>query len=328
MKNKKRRIKVILFFLVLFMFIFINNTSLFTKERTGQPLLLAHRGLARTFPMDGIDADTCTASRIYEPEHRYLENTIPSMRAAFDAGADMVELDIKPTKDGQFTVFHDWTLGCRTNVQGMVKDYTMEELKNIDIGYGYTADQGATHPFRGKGVGLMPSLEETLSAFPNGSFLIHIKSSDSEEGAQLADDLLRLSEKRLSRITVYGDDAPVSTLKARLPDLRVMSMATLKNCLVSYTGAGWTGYIPSVCRNTQLHIPEKYARFLWGWPDKFLNRMDSVDTRVIVVAGNGGWPEGFDSENDLQRLPADYSGGLWTNRIDLIAPKLKIEQIP
>lgn len=325
MKNKKRWIKVILFFLVLFLFIFINNTSLFTKERTGQPLLLAHRGLAQTFPMDGIDADTCTASRIYEPEHQYLENTIPSMKAAFEAGADMVELDIKPTKDGQFAVFHDWTLGCRTNVQGTVKDYTMEELKNIDIGYGYTADQGATYPFRGKGVGLMPSLVETLSAFPNGSFLIHIKSSDSEEGAQLADDLLQLPEERLSQLTVYGDDAPVSTLTARLPDLRVMSMATLKSCLVSYMGAGWTGYIPSVCQNTQLHIPEKYTRFLWGWPNKFLNRMDSVNTRVIVVAGNGGWSEGFDSENDLQRLPADYSGGLWTNRIDLIAPKLKIE---
>ena len=325
MKNKKRWMKVILFFLVLFLFIFINNTSLFTKERTGQPLLLAHRGLAQTFPMDGIDADTCTASRIYEPEHQYLENTIPSMKAAFEAGADMVELDIKPTKDGQFAVFHDWTLGCRTNVQGTVKDYTMEELKNIDIGYGYTADQGATYPFRGKGVGLMPSLVETLSAFPNGSFLIHIKSSDSEEGAQLADDLLQLPEERLSQLTVYGDDAPVSTLKAQLPDLRVMSMATLKSCLVSYMGAGWTGYIPSVCQNTQLHIPEKYTRFLWGWPNKFLNRMDSVHTRVIVVAGNGGWSEGFDSENDLQRLPADYSGGLWTNRIDLIAPKLKIE---
>ena len=54
--------------------------------------------------------------------------------------------------------------------------------KNIDIGYGYTADQGATYPFRGKGVGLIPSLDEVLEAFPDGSFLIHIKSTDPEEG--------------------------------------------------------------------------------------------------------------------------------------------------
>ena len=36
------------------------------------------------------------------------------MRAAFAAGADIVELDIHPTTDGQFAVFHDWTLDCRT----------------------------------------------------------------------------------------------------------------------------------------------------------------------------------------------------------------------
>lgn len=327
MKNKKRRTKIILFFSVLFIFMFINNTSLFTKERTGEPLILAHRGLGQTFPMDGIQADTCTASIIYEPEHPYLENTIPSMKAAFDSGADMVELDIKLTKDGQFAVFHDWTLECRTDVQGMVKDYTMDELKNIDIGYGYTADQGATYPFRGKGVGLMPSLDEVLATFPDHAFLIHIKSSDSYEGNQLAEYLSQLPAEQLTSLTVYGDDAPISTLKQQLPSIRVMSKATLKSCLVSYTGAGWTGYVPSVCQNTQLHIPEKYASFLWGWPDKFLNRMDKVNTRVIMVAGDGGWSEGFDSEEDLQRLPDDYSGGLWTNRIDEVAPKLKLRKI-
>lgn len=327
MKNKKRWKKIIPLIIALFIFIFLNNTSLLTKERATEPLLLAHRGLGQTFSMEGIESDTCTASRIYEPEHLYLENTISSMKAAFDAGADVVELDIKPTKDGQFAVFHDWTLDCRTNAQGMVMDYTMGELKNIDIGYGYTADQGATYPFRGKGIALMTSLSEVLSTFPDGSFLIHIKSSDAKEGTQLAEYLQSLPEEHLNQLTVYGDDAPISTLKAHLPSLRVMSMGTLKSCLVSYTGAGWTGYIPSICRDTQLHIPEKYAPYLWGWPDKFLNRMDSVNTRVIMVAGNGGWSEGFDSVQDLERLPDDYSGGLWTNRIDLVAPVLKPGEI-
>ncbi|WP_235439810.1 glycerophosphodiester phosphodiesterase family protein [Paenibacillus sp. DMB20] len=317
-----------MFFVILFVFIYVNNTSLFTKERTAKPLLLAHRGLGQTFPMEGIESDTCTASRIYEPEHPYLENTIPSMKAAFEAGADIVELDIKPTKDGQFAVFHDWTLDCRTNAKGMVQDYTMDELKNIDIGYAYTADQGKTHPFRGKGIGLMPSLEEVLSSFPDNSFLIHIKSSDPGEGVQLAEVLSSLPKERLTRLTVYGGDEPIGMLKEKLPSIRVMSKASLKSCLVSYMGAGWTGYVPSVCRNTQLHIPEKFARLLWGWPDKFLNRMDAVDTRVIMVAGDGDWSEGFDSAQDLERLPDHYSGGIWTNRIDVIAPALKIEKIP
>lgn len=326
MRIRKSWRNVILVILIILGFLYVNNSSLFTKEREGEPLLLAHRGIGQTFPMEGIESDTCTASRIYIPEHAFLENTIPSMKAAFDAGADIVELDIKPTKDGQFAVFHDWTLECRTNAHGSVKDYTMEQLKSIDIGYGYTADQGATYPFRGKGVGLMPSLSEVLAAFPDGEFLIHIKSQDAGEGELLAAYLAQLPEDRLSRLTVYGDDAPISELKSRLPALRVMSMDSLKSCLISYIGAGWSGYMPSVCRNTQLHIPEKYAPYLWGWPDKFLNRMDRINTRVILVAGDGGWSEGFDTVEDLKRLPKNYSGGIWANRVDVIAPELTIKK--
>ena len=37
------------------------------------------------------------------------------MRAAFDSGADVVELDVHLTPDGKFAVFHDWTLDCRTD---------------------------------------------------------------------------------------------------------------------------------------------------------------------------------------------------------------------
>ncbi|WP_419955563.1 glycerophosphodiester phosphodiesterase family protein [Neobacillus niacini] len=322
-KLKKIVKRAFIFLLFLSLFIFLNNSSLFAKDREGDPLLLAHRGLGQTFSMEGIQGDTCTAERIFQPEHPYIENTIPSMEAAFENGADVVELDIKPTKDGQFAVFHDWTLECRTNAEGTTKEYTMEELKQLDIGYGYTADNGKTYPFRGKGAGLMPSLNEVLDHFPESSFLIHIKSDDPEEGIQLAELLSKLPAKRLAQMTVYGGDQPIATIKEEIPELRVMSKATLKSCLLPYIVVGWTGYIPSACEKTQLHIQEKIAPWLWGWSEKFLNRMDSVDTRVIVVAGDGGWSEGFDTPEDLNRLPANYSGGIWTNRIDRIAPYTK-----
>jgi hypothetical protein len=139
--------KVFWTIIVLLLFIYLNNSSLLSKPRTEAPKLLAHRGMAQTFHMEGITDDTCTAGRIYPPEHPYLENTISSMQVAFQAGADMVELDIHPTKDGKFAVFHDWTLDCRTNGKGVTRDHTMAELKTLDIGYGYTADEGKTYPF-------------------------------------------------------------------------------------------------------------------------------------------------------------------------------------
>ncbi|THG90582.1 glycerophosphoryl diester phosphodiesterase [Alkalihalobacillus alcalophilus ATCC 27647 = CGMCC 1.3604] len=315
-----------LFLILLMAFMIVNNSSFFTKARDTEPYLLAHRGLGQTFSMEGIEGDTCTAERIFPPEHVYLENTLRSMEAAFATGADAVEFDIRPTKDGQFAVFHDWTLDCRTDVQGLPSDYTMAELKNVDIGYGYTADQGETYPFRGEGVGEMPSLDEVLSEFPEHSFLIDMKSNDFEEGKLLAKKLGALSDERLQLLTVYGGDKPIAALKEELPRLRVMSMETMKNCMIPYMAAGWTGYIPKACEHTQIHLPEKFAPLIWGWPDKFLNRMDSVDTRVIVVAGDGGWSEGFDEVNDLSRLPNNFSGGIWTNRIDRVGPWLKGEE--
>lgn len=51
--------------------------------------------------------------------------------------------------------------------------------------------------------------------------------------------------------------------------------------------------------------------------------MEKVNTNVILVAGDGGWSEGFDTKEDIERLPKQYNGGIWTNRVDVIAPLVK-----
>src|SRR5215813_10416440 len=190
----KRIIRIIgALVLLLAGFIYLNNANWLTSAPEGGPILLAHRGLAQTFDLDGVSNDTCTATRIHVPTHPYLENTIASMEAAFRASADIVEFDVHPTTDGHFAVFHDWTLDCRTDGKGVAREHSLAQLKALDVGYGYTADGGGTFPFRGKGVGLMPSLEEVLKAFSNRRFLIHIKSNDPHEGEQLASHLAMLS---------------------------------------------------------------------------------------------------------------------------------------
>jgi glycerophosphoryl diester phosphodiesterase len=284
--------------------------------------LLAHRGLAQTYHRQDLDNDTCTATRIYPPEHPYLENTVASMQAAFRAGADIVEFDIHPTADGAFAVFHDWTVDCRTNGTGVTRSHTLATLKALDIGHGYTSDGGQTFPFRGTGIGLMPTLDEVLSAFPDKRFLIHVKSNDATEGRQLAAKLATLPTSRLADLIVYGGDAPVASFAARLPAVRSMSRASLKTCLLSYFAIGWTGYLPSACRRSMVLIPINYAPWLWGWPDRFLQRMRNSDTDVYVLGPREGeeFSRGIDSDEEFRRLPAGYSGGIWTNRIDRIAP--------
>lgn len=303
--------------------VWANNTSLFAPAADEAPRVLAHRGLGQTFDTSGVGNDTCTAERIHPPEHGHLENTLAGMRAAFDAGADAVELDVHITADDDFAVFHDWEVDCRTDGTGTTREHTMAELKALDIGHGYTPDGGTTHPFRGKGEGAMPSLDEVFAEFPTEPLLIHVKSDDPAEGGALADRLSRLSDRRLDDITVYGGDAPVAALRDRLPGLRVTSKEIMLDCLLSYEAVGWTGHVPASCSGVQLHIPEGYAPWLWGWPSTFVARMEAADTRVVLVAGSGGFSEGFDTRGSLERVPAGFTGTVWTNRADRIAPLVR-----
>lgn len=302
-------------------FAFVNNSSLFAPVQEGRITLLAHRGLAQTFSREGLRGDTCTAERIHPPEHPFLENTLASMAEAFRLGADVVEFDVHPTADGQFAIFHDWTLECRTDGSGVTRKKSLAELKALDIGHGYTADGGKTFPFRGKGIGLMPSLDEVLDAFPGRRFLINVKSDDSAEGAMLSVRLRELPENRLAALMVYGGSQPTAVLKERLPALPVMSRQSLVQCVLRYFALGWSGYVPGACRNTLVLIPIDYAPWLWGWPDRFLARMKEVGTEVFVLGPlDGDFSSGIDDETAFRRLPQNFAGGIWTNRIDRIAP--------
>jgi glycerophosphoryl diester phosphodiesterase len=303
-------------------FCFLNNTNLFSPGESGRPPLLAHRGLAQTFDVAGVESDTCTASRIHPPEHPYLENTLASMEAAFRAGADIVELDIHPTTDGRFAVFHDWTVDCRTDGKGVTREHTLADLKALDVGYGYTADGGKTFPFRGKGVGLMPSLDEVLAAFPGKRFLIHIKSNDPAEGEKLADYLARLPPEAQRVLAVYGGRLPVAVVRTRMANIKTMSARQEMGCLLSYLVVGWSGFVPPSCTNSLILVPRDYGKWLWGWPDRFADRMRGVSSEVFVLGPRGGdeFSSGIDTAEAFATIPHREHLGIWTNRIDRIAP--------
>ena len=169
----------------------------------------------------------------------------------------------------------------------------------------------------------MPSLDEVLDAFPDGELLLHVKSGERTEGVRLGDRLAVLPPDRQRKITVYGGDAPVAAVHKRLPGMRAMSIATMKRCLGWYAAVGGTGHVPNACRHTQLHIPERIGPALWGWPHRFVARMAEHDTRVVIVAGSGGFSEGFDDSDAVRRLPDGWAGTVWTNRIDTIAPVIR-----
>ena len=305
---------------VLLAWLFLGNSP--WVHEPGRPFLLAHRGLAQTFDLAGVQADTCTATRIHPPTVPFLENTVPSLRAAFAAGADAAEIDVQVSGDRQLAVFHDATLDCRTDGHGPIAGQTMAALRKLDVGFGYTADAGLTHPFRGKGIGLMPTVPEMLAAFPDRELKLDLKRDSSADGRLLADFLATLPPARLPSLTVTGGDQAVAAVLARFPTIRASSRQIIKKCLIEYAGSGWTGHVPDSCHHRELPLPERYGRWLWGWPNRFVARMRAADTRVVLVRGEGDWSAGFDTADDLAELPAGWTGGIWTNRVDIIAPRI------
>ena len=62
------------------------------------------------------------------------ENTLEAFALAITQGADGIELDVQLTKDGIPVVIHDETIDRVTEKKGWVKDYTLKELKELDLG--------------------------------------------------------------------------------------------------------------------------------------------------------------------------------------------------
>lgn len=301
--------------------VYVFNASWRVAPPEGEVQLIAHRGVHQTFNRENLDNDTCTAERIDPPTHDYLENTLPSMEAAFAAGADIVELDVHPTTDGQFAVMHDWTINCRTEGKGETRSHDLAYLKTLDVGYGYTADGGNTFPFRGKGVGMMPELKEVLAAFPDRRFLVNYKSNEAREGDMLAALLGEHPEWRSAVWGAYGGDPPALRAAELIKGLHVWSRRGLVNCLLQYEGLGWLGVVPDACRNTKVMLPVNFAPFVWGWPNLFLERMRDAGSEVILLgpytAGDPG-TAGIDTPEQLDQVPETFTGYIWTNKIETI----------
>ena len=70
-----------------------------------------------------------------------VENTITSLIASKEAGADMVEFDIQETKDGQFVVIHDYDLKRLAGISKNVYDMTLKEVREVEIYQGNFRDR-------------------------------------------------------------------------------------------------------------------------------------------------------------------------------------------
>lgn len=288
------------------------NASWIAPRSRGPLILVAHRGLAQQFDREGVDNSTCTATRIRASDHDFIENTMRSISNARHYGADAVELDVHPTSDGQMVVFHDWTLDCRTDGHGVTREKSLAELKRLDVGYGYTSDGGRTYPLRGRGVGGIPTVEEALRETPRRGYIFNFKSKDPADADALVAAFGRAGVGIDGRFGFYGHPAVTGRMKQLAPGAWTWGKEGMKACLKDYLKIGWTSYVPESCRNTTVAVPLNYQWAIWGWPRRFLARMESVGTKVILLGDyEKGNVAGLERPEQLAKVPRDFRGYLW-----------------
>ena len=133
------------------------NTA--TSER--KPRIFAHRGTSLLAP----------------------ENTKAAFDLALQYGADVLETDVRLSKDSTVMVTHDERLERTTNGSGLVRDYTASELKLLDAAHRFTDLNNK--PYSGKPVSML-TLTELFELYPTTGINIDIKDNDYKAASAVA----------------------------------------------------------------------------------------------------------------------------------------------
>jgi len=135
-------------------------------------------------------------------EDEFPSNTMYAFERSLQVGADMLELDVGVTKDGQVVVMHDTTVDRTTNGHGTVASFTLKQLRKLDAAYWFSGGENAyrhgrvrsAYRLRGVATGKrkpptgftaadfrVATLTEVLRAFPHTPINIEIKGRTKTE---------------------------------------------------------------------------------------------------------------------------------------------------
>jgi len=115
------------------------------------------RTLTELYSMPGI---MLTAHRGASFED--AENTFSAFRTAVEAGADMIEFDVRMTRDGVPVILHDQTVDRTSEGTGRPEDHTLAELKAWNFTMFSKGERRAEPLHPGESI---PTFEEVLAEF-------------------------------------------------------------------------------------------------------------------------------------------------------------------
>jgi glycerophosphoryl diester phosphodiesterase len=173
-----------------------------------------------------------------------------AFRMAVASGADMIEFDVRMTRDFELVVHHDRSLGRTSDGSGRIWDLTLAEVQEADAGSWYS------RRFAGERI---PTLRDVLSGIPVSVGLnIEVKSDgDRRRGVALPESILLLvreARREGSVIVSSFDHAFLRRLHHLDPSLRLGALyIPVRDGLRSPSQiARRTGATVFICGRTQL----------------------------------------------------------------------------
>jgi glycerophosphoryl diester phosphodiesterase len=187
------------------------------------------------------------------------ENTLAAFEHAAALGADVLEMDLRVTADGEIVVLHDATLDRTTDGSGRVDSMTLEAVRRLDAGYRFAGEGG--FPFRGQGI-RVPTLEEVLERLPGMRMVLEMKQFTAPQAEKLC-ALVRRTGMAEKVLVASMPEAPLAAFRAACPEVATsMNASEARYFLVvtsAYTPAAPALQIPDRLGQTVLATPELAA---------------------------------------------------------------------
>ncbi|MCK5440782.1 MAG: hypothetical protein KAJ23_02710 [Maribacter sp.] len=180
--------------------VFLPIISVFSQNYTKYNLpkrgVCAHRGANETHP----------------------ENTIAAFEEAVRLGAQMIEFDVRMTKDDKLVVIHDASVDRTTNGTGLVKGLKWRKIRKLDAGLWKSRE------FDGEKV---PLLKKVLASLPKNIWLnVHLKG-DEKLGRAVTKTIL--AKNREHQVILACNKESAKGVRKVDQDIRLCNMERKEN---------------------------------------------------------------------------------------------------
>lgn len=262
------------------------NKSIFENRMDkGAPFLVAHRGVC------GANVPC---------------NSITAYKTAISQGADVVEIDVARSLDGELFVFHPGMEHVFLRSDKQIKDMTADEVKKLRL---YNQDAVITSHH-------VPTLKEVFQLLKGKAYINVDKYWTDIEGISKA--IYDAGVEKQVIVKAYPDENVAKLLKAHAPDLMFMSMVWGEDKVTDMmldAGVNLIGaevlFNTEECPDCQKeYIENMHKKGLLVWANSIIyNEADVIsahhtDDRALGGDYEGGW--GWLIDRDFDFIQTDW----------------------